>query len=73
MKRILTLLLLVAFIGLFLLNIACGGSGYQGKDPKNDPAKKAGGVEVKPKPVPPPIPEGATGTEPPPEVQEGTK
>jgi len=73
MKRVITLLLLMTIIGLFLLNIACGGSGYQGGDPKNAPAKKASGIATKEEPAPPPIPEGATGTEPPPEVQEGTK
>ena len=72
MRRIITILLLVAFIGLFLLSIGCSGSGYKGEDPKNGPAKKAGGLDSKGQPAPAPTVDGASGG-PAPAPPEGTK
>jgi hypothetical protein len=63
MNRILGTVLLVAFLGLLFISLACGGSGYEGDDPKNQPARDAVGIPpVEPDegaappgaPVPPP-------------------
>ena len=67
MKRITCFLLLVAFVGLLFFNLACGGSGYESGDPKNEPAKEAAGVDAPDEPVAEPVPEGSNLTEPPPQ------
>lgn len=72
MRRITGFLLLLVFVGLLLINLACGGSGYKTGDPKNQKAQEAAGVATeKPADVPAPVPEGATSTEPPAEIAEG--
>ena len=72
MSRITGFLLLLVFVGLLLINVACGGSGYESGDPKNQKAQEAAGVATEqPEETPTPVPEGATSTEPPAEIAEG--
>jgi hypothetical protein len=71
MRKITAFLLLMTFVGLLLLSLACGGSGYEGDDPKNKPAKEAAGIETPEEPATPPMGEPSPDVEPPAEEGEG--
>ena len=71
MRRIAGFLLLLFLISIVVVAIGCGGGGYEGGDPKNEPAKDAAGItETEEEPVSP-VPEGSERTEPPEGLEDG--
>ncbi len=72
MKKITAFLLLLAFVGVFFISVACGGSGYEGGDPKNAKAKEAAGISTPSnETAPTPTAEGGSTTEAPADMGEG--
>jgi hypothetical protein len=65
MNRIIASILLAVFLGLLFVSLACGGGGYEGDDPKNEPARDAVGAPAEPAgPTEPAPPEGVMPTPP---------